>query len=151
LRRWRWSCGWPWRRAARRASGGLGIGFGLVLEGLRFGFAGPWRAMIADRDARGLNAQLLAIGAGRGGGLSADGRGPGRDHAPAHAPVGFGMILGAFVFGAAMQVVMGCGSGTLVNAGSGNHRAGRASGLHRRQLPRHAAPGLVDRRWAPCR
>ena len=30
------------------------------------------------------------------------------------------MILGAFVFGAAMQLVMGCGSGTLVNAGSGN-------------------------------
>jgi uncharacterized membrane protein YedE/YeeE len=38
----------------------------------------------------------------------------------AHAPVGFAMIGGAFVFGAAMQVVMGCGSGTLVNAGSGN-------------------------------
>ncbi len=30
------------------------------------------------------------------------------------------MIGGAFVFGAAMQVVLGCGSGTLVNAGSGN-------------------------------
>jgi uncharacterized membrane protein YedE/YeeE len=30
------------------------------------------------------------------------------------------MVLGAFVFGAAMQVVLGCGSGTLVNAGSGN-------------------------------
>jgi uncharacterized protein len=34
--------------------------------------------------------------------------------------VGFAMIGGAFVFGAAMQVVLGCGSGTLVNAGSGN-------------------------------
>ena len=30
------------------------------------------------------------------------------------------MVLGAFVFGAAMQIVLGCGSGTLVNAGSGN-------------------------------
>lgn len=30
------------------------------------------------------------------------------------------MLGGAFVFGAAMQVVLGCGSGTLVNAGSGN-------------------------------
>ena len=30
------------------------------------------------------------------------------------------MIAGAFVFGLAMQVVLGCGSGTLVNAGSGN-------------------------------
>lgn len=97
----------------------VGIAFGLVLEGLRFGFAGPWRALIVDRDARGTLAQLLAIAlaalaafpliAGAGGELS-----------PAHAPVGLAMIGGAFVFGAAMQVVMGCGSGTLVNAGSGN-------------------------------
>jgi uncharacterized protein len=97
----------------------VGLGFGLVLEGLRFGFAGPWRLMIVDRDARGLIAQLGAIAltaavafpliAGAGGELTA-----------AHAPVGLAMIGGAFVFGAAMQVVMGCGSGTLVNAGSGN-------------------------------
>ena len=38
----------------------------------------------------------------------------------ASAPVGFAMVAGAFVFGTAMQVVLGCGSGTLVNAGSGN-------------------------------
>ncbi|NBB99099.1 MAG: YeeE/YedE family protein, partial [Alphaproteobacteria bacterium] len=97
----------------------IGIGFGLVLEGLRFGFAGPWRMIVTDRDGRGLVAQFLAIGlvasvafpllAAYGGELS-----------PAHAPVGLGMILGAFVFGAAMQLVMGCGSGTLINAGSGN-------------------------------
>ena len=75
--------------------------------------------IVADRDGRGLLAQFLAIGlvaavafpllAAHGGELSA-----------AHAPVGLGMILGAFVFGAAMQLVMGCGSGTLINAGSGN-------------------------------
>jgi len=97
----------------------IGIGFGLVLEGLRFGFAGPWRMIVAERDGRGLLAQFLAIGlvasvafpllAAHGGELS-----------PAHAPIGLGMLLGAFVFGAAMQLVMGCGSGTLVNAGSGN-------------------------------
>ena len=97
----------------------IGIGFGLVLEGLRFGFAGPWRMIVAERDGRGLLAQFLAIGlvasvafpllAAHGGELS-----------PAHAPIGLGMVLGAFVFGAAMQLVMGCGSGTLVNAGSGN-------------------------------
>jgi len=34
--------------------------------------------------------------------------------------VGFAMLGGAFLFGAPMQVVPGCGSGTLVNAGSGN-------------------------------
>lgn len=97
----------------------IGLGFGMTLEGLRFGFAGPWRAMILRRDPAGLLAQLVAIA------LVAivaipllttnDGELIG-----AHAPVGFAMLGGAFVFGAAMQVVLGCGSGTLVNAGSGN-------------------------------
>ena len=97
----------------------LGLGFGLVLEGLRFGFAGPWRQLIAERDGRGLNAQLLAIGLAAAVSFPLIAFASG-ELAGAHAPVGFGMILGAFVFGAAMQLVMGCGSGTLVNAGSGN-------------------------------
>lgn len=97
----------------------IGLGFGLALEGLRFGFAGPWRAMILWRDPAGILAHLLAIGivtvgalpliAARGGELVG-----------AQAPVGWAMVAGAFVFGVAMQVVLGCGSGTLVNAGSGN-------------------------------
>jgi len=97
----------------------VGLGFGLALEGLRFGFAGPWRAMILRREPSGLWAQLLAIGivtvfalpliANHGGELNG-----------AQAPIGFAMIAGAFVFGVAMQVILGCGSGTLVNAGSGN-------------------------------
>ncbi len=97
----------------------VGLGFGLVLEGLRFGFAGPWRMIVTDRDGRGLIAQFLAIG------LTAAAAFPLLAAAPdelfgAHAPVGLAMIAGAFVFGATMQLVMGCGSGTLVNAGSGN-------------------------------
>src|SRR6056297_640845 len=97
----------------------VGLGFGIVLEGLRFGFAGPWRALILRREPAGLVAQLVAIGAvaivaiplieAHSGELIG-----------AHAPVGFAMIGGAFVFGIAMQIVLGCGSGTLVNAGSGN-------------------------------
>ncbi len=97
----------------------IGLGLGATLEGLRFGFAGPWRAMILRRDPSGLFAQLLAIAlvaavafplmASHSGELIA-----------AHAPIGFAMVGGAFVFGIAMQVVLGCGSGTLVNAGSGN-------------------------------
>lgn len=97
----------------------IGIGFGLTLEGLRFGFAGPWRAMIAERDARGLMAQLLAIGLTAAVIFPLLAANP-LELSAAHAPIGVGMILGAFVFGAAMQVVMGCGSGTLVNAASGN-------------------------------
>lgn len=97
----------------------IGLGFGLVLEGLRFGFTGPWRTIITDRDGRGLVAQFLAIG------LTAVFAFPLLASFPtelngAHAPVGIAMIVAAFVFGMAMQLVMGCGSGTLVNAGSGN-------------------------------
>lgn len=97
----------------------IGLGFGLVLEGMRFGFAGPWRAMILRRDPAGLLAQLFSIA------LVAVIAIPlltanQTELIGAHAPVGWAMIGGAFVFGICMQVVMGCGSGTLVNAGSGN-------------------------------
>lgn len=97
----------------------IGLGLGMTLEGLRFGFAGPWRAMILRREPAGILAQLLSIA------LVAIVAIPllqshSGELAGAEAPVGFAMIGGAFVFGAAMQVVLGCGSGTLVNAGSGN-------------------------------
>ena len=97
----------------------VGLGFGLVLEGFRFGFAGPWRLAVKERDGRGLLAQFIAIG------LTAAIAFPLLAASPdeltgAYAPVGIAMIAGAFVFGTAMQLVMGCGSGTLVNAGSGN-------------------------------
>lgn len=96
----------------------VGIGFGLTLEGLRFGFAGPWRAA-AGGDARGVMAQLLSIGLAAVLMLPLIAANP-TELTGAIAPVGTAMILGAFVFGFCMQIVMGCGSGTLVNAGSGN-------------------------------
>ncbi|MET4128094.1 putative membrane protein YedE/YeeE [Roseovarius sp. MBR-38] len=97
----------------------IGLGFGLTLEGFRFGFTGPWRRMILERDASGLLAQLLAIAIVACAALpllAANGA----ELKGAHAPIGLAMVGGAFVFGAAMQIVLGCGSGTLVNAGSGN-------------------------------
>lgn len=97
----------------------IGFGFGITLEGLRFGFAGPWRAMIQRREPAGVLAQLVAIALVAVIAIpllqsNAD------ELIGAIAPVGWAMVGGAFVFGAAMQVVLGCGSGTLVNAGSGN-------------------------------
>lgn len=97
----------------------IGLGFGLTLEGLRFGFAGPWRMIVTDRDGRGLIAQVLAIAATAAVAFPLLAAAP-TELFGAHAPVGLAMIGGAFVFGAAMQLVMGCGSGTLINAGSGN-------------------------------
>ena len=86
----------------------IGLGFGLVLEGLRFGFAGPWRAMILRRDPSGLWAQLLSIGCVTLFALPLIAAYP-DELFGASAPVGFAMVAGAFVFGAAMQVVLGCG------------------------------------------
>jgi hypothetical protein len=75
--------------------------------------------MILMRDPSGLIAQLVCIG------IVAVAAFPllathGSELKGAHAPIGVAMIGGAFVFGACMQVVLGCGSGTLVNAGTGN-------------------------------
>jgi len=97
----------------------VGLGFGLVLEGFRFGFAGPWRLAVKERDGRGLVAQLMAIGLTAAIAFPLLAANP-DELTGAYAPIGFAMIAGAFVFGIAMQLVMGCGSGTLVNAGSGN-------------------------------
>lgn len=97
----------------------IGLGFGLVLEGLRFGFAGPWRAMIERRDPGGILAQLLSIALVAAVALPLLAGNP-DELIGAQGRIGWAMVGGAFVFGAAMQVVLGCGSGTLVNAGSGN-------------------------------
>ena len=97
----------------------IGLGFGITLEGLRFGFAGPWRAFILRREPAGLVAQLLAIGAVAAVAMPLLASYP-TELVGAHAPVGFAMVGGAFVFGVCMQLVLGCGSGTMINAGSGN-------------------------------
>jgi len=97
----------------------IGLGLGIALEGLRFGFAGPWRAMILRREPSGVIAQLLAIALVAVVAIPLLSAHPG-ELVGAQAPIGYAMIGGAFVFGACMQIVLGCGSGTLVNAGSGN-------------------------------
>jgi len=97
----------------------IGLGFGIVLEGLRFGFAGPWRMMILHREPAGILAQFLAIGLVACVAIPMLAFHP-TELSGAQAPIGWAMIGGAFVFGAAMQIILGCGSGTLVNAGSGN-------------------------------
>ena len=96
----------------------IGTGFGAVLAGPAFGFTTGWRVWIRHRDPTGLLAQFLAIGltalvaipllASHG------------ELSGAAAPLSWSLVLGAFVFGAAMQVADGCGSGTLYKAGLGH-------------------------------
>ena len=94
---------------------GLGLLIGFTLERFGFGFAGPWRRLVRDRDAQGVIAQLIAIG------LTASAIQPLIAYAPgsligAIAPVSLSMIIAAAVFGLSMQMILGCGSGTLINA-----------------------------------
>jgi uncharacterized membrane protein YedE/YeeE len=96
----------------------IGIGFGAVLAGVSFGFTTGWRVWIRDRDPTGFLAQLLAIGLAMLVSIpliaSYD------ELSGAIAPLSVSLLIGAFVFGAAMQVADGCGSGTLYKAGMGN-------------------------------
>jgi uncharacterized membrane protein YedE/YeeE len=96
----------------------IGIGLGAVLAGVSFGFTTGWRAWIRDRDPTGFLAQLLAIGLAMT--VSIPLIASHAELSGAVAPLSISLLLGAFVFGAAMQVADGCGSGTLYKAGLGN-------------------------------
>ena len=122
----------------------VGIGYGAVLAGVSFGFTTGWRVWIRERDPTGLLAQFVAIGLAMAVTIPLLTTHP--ELSGAIAPVSFSVVIGAFVFGLAMQVADGCGSGTLYKAGHGQRLcADGASGLRRRQLPRHAAPRSLAR------
>src|SRR5699024_2791116 len=96
----------------------VGVGMGSVLAGARFGFTTAWRNFIEQRDPSGVLAQLLLLA------LAAIICIPLLAAYPvalraALGPPSISLLLGAFVFGACMQIADGCGSGTLYKAGLG--------------------------------
>jgi uncharacterized protein len=95
----------------------VGVGLGVALAKARFGFTTGWRLLLEQRDPQGVAAQLLLLA------LTSLVALPllesfGELQAALGAP-GVAMLLGAFVFGLAMQLADGCGSGTLYKAGLG--------------------------------
>ena len=96
----------------------VGIGFGSVLAGVSFGFTSGWRVWIRERDPTGFLAQFLAIGLAMLVSIPLIASHP--ELSGAFAPLSVSLVIGAFVFGAAMQIADGCGSGTLYKAGLGN-------------------------------
>ena len=96
----------------------VGIGFGCALALPKFGFTTGWRVFILKRDAKGLQAQLILLALLSF--LSYFVFLSNEHFQGAIAPINFGLIFGAFVFGACMQLADGCGSGTLYKAGVGN-------------------------------
>lgn len=96
----------------------VGLGMGAVLAGARFGFTTGWRKLIEQRDPSGVLAQLLLLGLAAAVSMPLLAAYP-TDLGAALGPPSISLIVGAFIFGAAMQVADGCGSGTLYKAGLG--------------------------------
>ena len=101
----------------------IGLGLGISLFQAAFGFTGGWRNFIEKRDSKSLRAQIIMLALAviifsffiNSKSFFYDGVMIG-----AIAPVGFSVLVGSFIFGFAMQLGGGCGSGTLFTAGSGN-------------------------------
>ncbi|MDT0409119.1 MULTISPECIES: YeeE/YedE family protein [Streptomyces] len=100
----------------------LGIALGVALFHSRFGFTSAWRQLIAVGNGTGLRAHTLLLGTtaalfalviGTGTGLF------GTTPAPSAGPIGFGLLIGAFLFAVGMQLGGACASGTLFAVGSG--------------------------------
>ncbi|HEU0199997.1 MAG TPA: YeeE/YedE thiosulfate transporter family protein [Burkholderiaceae bacterium] len=97
----------------------IGVGYGAALTAVAFGFTTGWRVWIRERDPTGLLAQFLLLALAMVISLPLLAAFP-QDLTPAAGPLSVSLVIGAFVFGAAMQVADGCGSGTLYKAGLGN-------------------------------
>jgi uncharacterized protein len=95
----------------------VGIGLGATLAAARFGFTTGWRQLVTQRDPSGAAGQLLLLGLAALLAMPLLGQFP--ELQAALGPPSISLIVGAFVFGIAMQVADGCGSGTLYKAGLG--------------------------------
>ncbi len=99
----------------------LGAALGLALFHASFSFAGAFRALLAEGRGAGLRAQLLMLALAvllfQPALLAGEVLGqPVRGFV---FPVGWALLLGAFLFGVGMQLGGGCGSGTLFSAAGG--------------------------------
>lgn len=95
----------------------VGIGLGATLAATRFGFTTGWRQLVTERDPSGAAGQLLLLALAALLAMPLLGQFP--ELQAALVPPSISLIVGAFVFGIAMQVADGCGSGTLYKAGLG--------------------------------
>jgi hypothetical protein len=107
--------------AIMAGTGGLGLALGYTLFHSRFGFTSAWRQLVSVGQGVALRAHMLMLAVAcvlfsvlldNGLGLSGAPKG-------FVNPVGITLVVGAFLFGAGMQVGGSCSSGTLFAIGSG--------------------------------
>ena len=101
----------------------IGLLLGLTLYHASFGFTGGWRNFIERSDSSALRAQFLMLVfaillfSGFVNSKSIFYENP---IVGSVAPTNVSLIIGSFIFGLAMQLAGGCGSGTLYTVGGGN-------------------------------
>jgi len=102
----------------------IGLLCGATLYHAAFGFTRAYRRLLFERDGSGARAQvvMLAVATALFAPLLAAGSVLGQPVAGADAPAGWQVAIGAFLFGAGMQLAGGCGSGTLYTIGGGSAR-----------------------------
>jgi uncharacterized membrane protein YedE/YeeE len=92
---------------------------GLALYHASFGFTAAWRRLVRERDGQGVRAQLILLVLASAVSYPLIDAGLAQ---PVILPLGLASAIGAFLFGAGMQLGGGCGSGTLYTAGGGSTR-----------------------------
>ncbi|MGB5306260.1 MAG: YeeE/YedE family protein [Gammaproteobacteria bacterium] len=101
----------------------IGTGLGITLFHASFGFTGGWRRFVRKRRGASVRAQLMLLALTSLlffpilGNLF-----PQINVSAALGPVSLSVLVGAFLFGAGMQLGGGCGSGTLFTVGGGQVR-----------------------------
>jgi len=101
----------------------IGLLLGLTLYHASFGFTGGWRNFIERSDSSALRAQFLMLIFAIilfSGIVNSKSIFYGNPIIGSVAPTNVSVIIGSFIFGFAMQLAGGCGSGTLFTLGGGN-------------------------------
>lgn len=100
----------------------LGVALGAVLFHSRFGFTSAWRQLVAVRQGRSLRAHMLMLAVACtlfAPIISQQITYQGVKATPSLTPLGWGLFIGAAMFGVGMQIGGSCASGTLFAVGSG--------------------------------
>ena len=101
----------------------IGLLLGLTLYHASFGFTGGWRNFIERSNSSALRAQLAMLAIAVllfSNFINSESLFYETHIVGSLAPANVSLIIGSFIFGLAMQLAGGCGSGTLFTVGGGN-------------------------------